>query len=248
RRQRFDLRRRRRSTRPAPGGRPHAARSPPPRASRRQRRSASPPHRLRRKPERSPGPSRSRRRSRTRRGRRSRKSDSFVVLLNVAQLVRDHSTPAVLMRCSEFATQSTAVPAAMGMSAQGRTGGTPLSRLEWTNARGMDNLAEIREFLMSRHAKTTPAQAGIAPGPNRRVAGLRRTEVALLAGVSAEYCAELERGAIAGASASVLDALAQALQLNDTAHANLLDLARAADGTPILGRSPTERCSEARLQ
>ena len=170
------------------------------------------------------------------------------MLLNVTQLVRDHSTHAVLMRCSEFATQSTAVPAAMGMSAQGRTGGTPLSRLEWTNARGMDNLAEIREFLMSRHAKTTPAQAGIAPGPNRRVAGLRRTEVALLAGVSAEYCAELERGAIAGASASVLDALAQALQLNDTAHANLLDLARAADGTPILGRSPTERCSEARLQ
>lgn len=90
---------------------------------------------------------------------------------------------------------------------------------------------------MSRRAKITPAQAGITPGPNRRVAGLRRTEVALLAGVSVEYYAKLERGAIAGASASVLDALAQALQLDDTERAHLLDLARAADGIPTSGRA-----------
>jgi transcriptional regulator with XRE-family HTH domain len=100
----------------------------------------------------------------------------------------------------------------------------------------VDNRAEVREFLMSRRAKITPADAGLAPGPNRRVSGLRRTEVALLAGVSVEYYAKLERGAIAGASASVLDAIAQALQLDDTERAHLFDLARAADGIPTSGR------------
>jgi transcriptional regulator with XRE-family HTH domain len=100
----------------------------------------------------------------------------------------------------------------------------------------MDNRAEVREFLMSRRAKVTPADAGIAAGANRRVAGLRRTEVALLAGVSVEYYAKLERGAIAGASASVLEAIAEALQLDDTERAHLFDLARAADGIPTSGR------------
>jgi transcriptional regulator with XRE-family HTH domain len=101
----------------------------------------------------------------------------------------------------------------------------------------MDNRAEVREFLMSRRAKVTPADAGIAAGANRRVAGLRRTEVALLAGVSVEYYAKLERGAIAGASASVLEAIAEALQLDDTERAHLFDLARAADGIPTSGRA-----------
>ena len=101
----------------------------------------------------------------------------------------------------------------------------------------MDNRAEVREFLMSRRAKVTPAEAGIAAGANRRVAGLRRTEVALLAGVSVEYYAKLERGAIAGASASVLEAIAEALQLDDTERAHLFDLARAADGIPTSGRA-----------
>jgi transcriptional regulator with XRE-family HTH domain len=89
---------------------------------------------------------------------------------------------------------------------------------------------------MSRRAKVTPAQAGIPAGLNRRVAGLRRTEVALLAGVSVEYYAKLERGAIAGASSAVLDAIASALQLDDTERAHLLDLARTADGIPTSGR------------
>ena len=102
---------------------------------------------------------------------------------------------------------------------------------------GMDNRSEVREFLMSRRAKLTPDAAGIPGGSNRRVAGLRRTEVATLAGVSVEYYAKLERGAIAGASASVLDAIAQALQLDDTERAHLFDLARAADGIPSSGRS-----------
>jgi transcriptional regulator with XRE-family HTH domain len=100
----------------------------------------------------------------------------------------------------------------------------------------MDNRAEVREFLMTRRARVTPDAAGIAAGPGRRVAGLRRGEVAILAGVSVEYYAKLERGAIAGASASVLDAIARALQLDEAERSHLLDLARAADGIPTSGR------------
>lgn len=90
---------------------------------------------------------------------------------------------------------------------------------------------------MSRRAKVTPQDAGVVGGSNRRVPGLRRSEVAALAGVSVEYYAKLERGAIGGASASVLDAVARALQLDDTERAHLLDLARAADGVPSSGRA-----------
>jgi transcriptional regulator with XRE-family HTH domain len=96
---------------------------------------------------------------------------------------------------------------------------------------------EVREFLISRRAKLTPELAGIPAGPGRRVAGLRRSEVAMLAGVSVEYYSKLERGAVAGASASVLDAVAAALQLDETERAHLLDLARAADGIPTSGRT-----------
>lgn len=90
---------------------------------------------------------------------------------------------------------------------------------------------------MSRRARVAPESVGIPAGGNRRVAGLRRSEAAALAGVSVEYYAKLERGAIAGASAAVLDALASALQLDDAERAHLLDLARAADGIPSSGRS-----------
>ncbi len=101
----------------------------------------------------------------------------------------------------------------------------------------MDNRADVREFLMSRRAKISPDTAGVIGGTNRRVPGLRRSEVAMLAGVSVEYYAKLERGAIAGASASVLEAVATALQLDDTERAHLFDLARAADGVPSSGRA-----------
>jgi transcriptional regulator with XRE-family HTH domain len=101
----------------------------------------------------------------------------------------------------------------------------------------MDNRGEVREFLMSRRAKVTPGDVGIPAGPNRRVRGLRRTEVAMLAGVSVEYYSKLERGAIAGASSSVLDAISRALRLDDTERTHLLDLARAADGIPASGRT-----------
>ena len=80
----------------------------------------------------------------------------------------------------------------------------------------MDASSEIREFLTSRRAKITPEQAGLRTyGGNRRVPGLRREEVALLAGVSVDYYTRLERGSAAGVSESVLEALARALQLDD---------------------------------
>jgi len=75
----------------------------------------------------------------------------------------------------------------------------------------VDNRDEVREFLLSRRAKISPAEAGLPVVGARRVPGLRRGEVASLAGVSVEYYAKLERGAIAGVSASVLNALARAL-------------------------------------
>ena len=101
----------------------------------------------------------------------------------------------------------------------------------------MDNRADVREFLMSRRAKVTPEAGGVVGGANRRVPGLRRSEVAALARVSVEYYTKLERGAIGGASASVLDSVARALRLDDTERAHLFDLARAADGVPSSGRA-----------
>lgn len=80
----------------------------------------------------------------------------------------------------------------------------------------MDTGSEIREFLTSRRAKITPDQVGLPIyGDNRRVPGLRREEVALLAGVSVDYCTRLERGNMSGVSESVLEALARALQLDE---------------------------------
>ncbi len=95
----------------------------------------------------------------------------------------------------------------------------------------------MREFLTSRRAKLCPADVGLPDVGQRRVPGLRRGEVATLAGVSIEYYAKLERGQIAGASSSVLEAIAQALRLDDTERAHLFDLARTADGIPTSGRS-----------
>ncbi|GAA1676709.1 helix-turn-helix transcriptional regulator [Kribbella yunnanensis] len=100
----------------------------------------------------------------------------------------------------------------------------------------MDNRQEVREFLTTRRARITPEQAGLPTTGARRVPGLRRSEVATIAGLSVEYYARLERGQIAGASSGVLEALARALQLDDTERAHLLDLARAADGIPSSGR------------
>jgi transcriptional regulator with XRE-family HTH domain len=95
----------------------------------------------------------------------------------------------------------------------------------------VDNRVEVRDFLTSRRAKISPQQAGVPTAGIRRVPGLRRSEVATLAGVSVEYYAKLERGGLGGVSASVLDALARALQLDDAERAHLFHLAHAADGT-----------------
>jgi len=92
----------------------------------------------------------------------------------------------------------------------------------------VDNRIEIRDFLTSRRAKITPAGAGLTSYGSRRVPGLRRNEVAQLAGVSVEHYSRLERGNLTGVSDSVLDALARALQLNEAERAHLYDLARTA--------------------
>lgn len=91
----------------------------------------------------------------------------------------------------------------------------------------MDARTEIKEFLTSRRGRLTPEQAGLnAYGP-RRVPGLRREEVAVLAGVSVPYYTRLERGDVHGVSESVLEALSRALQLDDAERAHLFDLTRA---------------------
>ncbi|MFE3033066.1 helix-turn-helix transcriptional regulator [Streptomyces canus] len=91
-----------------------------------------------------------------------------------------------------------------------------------------DHRAEIRDFLASRRAKITPEQAGLSTSARRRVPGLRREEVAVLAGVSTEWYTRLEKGHIAGVSEEVLDAVAQALQLDHDERTYLFDLARSA--------------------
>ena len=104
----------------------------------------------------------------------------------------------------------------------------------------MDAKQEVREFLTTRRAKLTPQQAGIPAGSNRRVPGLRRAEVAMLADVSVEYYARLERGNLAGVSDSVLDAIARALQLDDAEREHLTRLAALANHSPQVRRARTK--------
>ena len=102
----------------------------------------------------------------------------------------------------------------------------------------MDSRSDIREFLTTRRARLTPAEAGLPNfGGQRRVPGLRREEVALLAGMSVEYYVRLERGNATGVSEQVLDGISRALQLDDAEHAHLLGLVRAANA----GAQPQRR-------
>jgi transcriptional regulator with XRE-family HTH domain len=102
----------------------------------------------------------------------------------------------------------------------------------------VDNRSDIRDFLANRRARITPEQAGLLPGGGRRrVPGLRREEVAVLAGVSTDWYTRLEKGHIAGVSEDVLEAVARALQLDDAERTYLFDLARAAKPN----RSPQRR-------
>ncbi|MEV0731213.1 helix-turn-helix transcriptional regulator [Polymorphospora sp. NPDC050346] len=115
----------------------------------------------------------------------------------------------------------------------------------------MNNRVEVHEFLTSRRAKITPERAGIPDTGRRRVPGLRRGEVAALAGVSVEYYAKLERGSLAGVSAGVLEAIARALQLDDAERAHLSRLAQEANGSNALlrtSRRPKRRSVRPSLQ
>lgn len=106
---------------------------------------------------------------------------------------------------------------------------------------GSDARRELGEFLTTRRAKLTPDQAGLPNyGGRRRVPGLRREEVALLAGISIEYYTRIERGSVRGVSDEVLDALARALQLDDVERAHLLDLVQTAN-TPRRSIARAER-------
>jgi transcriptional regulator with XRE-family HTH domain len=106
----------------------------------------------------------------------------------------------------------------------------------------VDPTNELSQFLTSRRANVTPERAGLPNYGRRQVPGLRREEVASLAGVSVEYYKRLERGNAGGASDSVLDAIADALQLDDAERAHLFDLARAATPTPAWRRRrPAQR-------
>ncbi|WP_062202028.1 helix-turn-helix transcriptional regulator [Demequina salsinemoris] len=93
----------------------------------------------------------------------------------------------------------------------------------------MTSRDEVREFLVSRRAKVTPEMVGLPSAGNRRVPGLRRGEVAVLAGVSVEYYTKLERGDLRGVSDEVLEAIASALRFSEAEHRHLFDLARTAN-------------------
>ena len=97
----------------------------------------------------------------------------------------------------------------------------------------MDTSEEIRQFLSSRRARLTPARSGLPTyGRQRRVPGLRREEVALLAGISIDYYTRLERGNGRGVSDEVLGAIARALQFSTDERTHLENLVRAANAEP----------------
>jgi hypothetical protein len=102
----------------------------------------------------------------------------------------------------------------------------------------MDARTEFHDFLTSRRSRLTPEQAGLPVyGGNRRVPGLRREEVSLLAGMSVDYYVRLERGNAKGVSDSVLEALARALQLDEAERAHLFDLANAVNASSAAARA-----------
>jgi transcriptional regulator with XRE-family HTH domain len=106
----------------------------------------------------------------------------------------------------------------------------------------MDAKAEVRDFLTSRRAKITPGDVGLTSYGSRQVPGLRREEVATLAGVSVDYYNKMERGNLAGVSEGVLEAIAGALRLDEAERAHLRDLARASnDRSAGTRRSPAKR-------
>lgn len=107
--------------------------------------------------------------------------------------------------------------------------------------------AALGDFLRARRDRLSPAQAGMRAFPGaRRVPGLRREELAVLAGASADYYSRLEQGRQSIVSSEVLDALARALRLDDVERAHLHDLAapapRRATGVDVTQRPDPGCC------
>ena len=108
----------------------------------------------------------------------------------------------------------------------------------------MDNRDEVRDFLTTRRERHTPEQAGLPFfGGRRRVKGLRREEVAMLAGMSTDYYTRLERGNLTGVSHAVLESLARALRLDEAERAHLFNLAETANAS---GRASNPQTSTGR--
>ena len=109
----------------------------------------------------------------------------------------------------------------------------------------VDARTEFRHFLTSRRSRLSPDQAGLPVyGGNRRVPGLRREEVALLAGMSVDYYVRLERGNARGVSESVLESLARALQLDEAERAHLFDLAHAVNASSVATARATAKATK----
>jgi transcriptional regulator with XRE-family HTH domain len=111
-----------------------------------------------------------------------------------------------------------------------------MAEADWGKTESVDAANDIAQFLTTRRARITPEQAGLPSYGKRRVPGLRREEVASLAGMSVEYYKRLERGNVSAVSELVLEGLARALQLDDAERAHLFDLARAAN--PVVPKRP----------
>jgi transcriptional regulator with XRE-family HTH domain len=109
----------------------------------------------------------------------------------------------------------------------------------------VDGPGPLGDFLQARRAGLRPDDVGLRDiGPRRRVAGLRREELAQLAGVSVSYYTRLEQGLSRGASAEVLDAIARALRLDEHEREHLERLAGASRRTPRVRRPRPERLSD----
>src|SRR5712691_11193065 len=143
--------------------------------------------------------------------------------------------------CAQESTESLSVRVPVDRA----TGRVPQDRPAGFTLDLVDMKKEVREFLTSRRARITPEQAGLRSYGSRRVPGLRREEVAVLAGVSVPYYTRLERGDMSGVSQSVLEALTRALELDDAERAHLFDLARAAQPT---GARPRRRQVKQRVR
>lgn len=129
-----------------------------------------------------------------------------------------------------------------GRAGLSRVQQTPFPAATPTTLENVDHRKDIREFLTSRRARITPQQAGLPDyGAKRRVPGLRREEVALLAGVSVDYYTRLERGNLSGVSDSVLNSVATVLQLDEAERAHLFNLIKASHGPRRTPRKTSTR-------